>query len=452
VTHSIPNVVSQITDELKVAFTKPTHARIVTLLLGAIITLSRRSISNVLRVLGPLAGGHWSSYHRVLSTRRWWSWSAARVVARLVLQAFYPDSRETIFLAGDDTVDGHRGAKVYGKGCHRDAVRSSHSFIAFRWGHKWVVLCVLVHLPWSYRPWALPVLVALYVPTEEDKKQGRRHKTPSELMRQMLAVLIHWFPERKFVFAGDGGFGTHALASFAHRHRKHLTVVTRFYPDANLYAEPSRVRGQKTGRPRKRGRKLSAPQKVVARTRHRSRLTVDWYGGKTRRVEVVTGTGHWYRAGEGLVPLRWVYVHDLDGTHRDDYFFTTDLDSKPKQIIQTFTGRWSIEVMFAEMRAHLGLETTRGRSRNTVLRTAPCLFGAYTLIVLMYHRLSTRWQAIHGVQWIGKDTTTFSDVITAVRRWLWIEWVFETTCASVAFSKLPAPFRRTVLAAVTAAI
>lgn len=448
---NVPNVVSQITDELKDAFTEPTHARVVTLLLGAIITLGRRTVSNMLRVLGPLAAGHWSSYHRVLSTRRWWIWIATRIVARLVLEAFYPNPRQPVFLAGDDTVDGHRGDKVYGKGCHRDAVRSSHTFIAFRWGHKWVVLCVLVHVPWSYRPWALPVLVALYVPAEEDKKQGRRHKTPSELMRQMLAALIHWFPERKFVFAGDGGFGTHALASFAHRHRKHLTVVTRFYPDANLYAEPP-VRGKKTGRPRMRGRKLAAPQQVVARTRCRSRLTVGWYGGKSRRVEVVTGTGHWYRAGEGLVPLRWVYVHDLDGTHRDDYFFTTDLDSKPKQIIQTFTGRWSIEVMFAEMRAHLGLETTRGRNRNTVLRAAPCLFGVYTLVVLMYHRLSTRWQAIQGIEWIGKDTTTFSDVITVVRRWLWVEWVFETTCTTVVFSKLPAPFRRTVLSAITAAI
>jgi len=28
------------------------------------------------------------------------------------------------------------------------------------------------------------------------------------------------------------------------------------------------------------------------------------------------------------------------GLHpRDDYFFTTDLDFKPKQIIETFTGR-----------------------------------------------------------------------------------------------------------------
>jgi len=65
---------------------------------------------------------------------------------------------------------------------------------------------------------------------------------------------------------------------------------------------------------------------------------------------------------------------------REEYFFTTDLSMTPRQIIETFTGRWSIETLFQEMRAHLGLETTRGRNENTVLRVAPCLFGLYTVV------------------------------------------------------------------------
>jgi len=50
---------------------------------------------------------------------------------------------------------------------------------------------------------------------------------------------------------------------------------------------------------------------------------VTWYGGTTRRVEVVTGTGHWYKSGQELVPVRWVGVRDLTGTPREEYFFTT---------------------------------------------------------------------------------------------------------------------------------
>jgi len=67
--------------------------------------------------------------------------------------------------------------------------------------------------------------------------------------------------------------------------------------------------------------------------------------------------GHWFKNGEGLVPVCWVFVHDLSGTHRDDYFFTTDVTMTPQTIVETFTGRWSIETTFQEMRAYLGLET-----------------------------------------------------------------------------------------------
>lgn len=448
----IPKTVRQVTDELAPAFTKPTHSRFVVLLLGAILTLSHRTVTNILRVLGNLAPGHSSSYHRVLSQRRVVFWKLARLVARLVLEAFYPDPTQPIPCCGDDTVDEHPGRKVYGKGCHRDAVRSSHGFTAYRWGHKWVVLAILVAVPWAKRPWALPVLVALYRPPKDDERLGRRHKTPSELMRQMLRGLIGWFPERTFVFSGDGSYATHALSRFAHRHRRRLTLVSRFYPDANLYDPPPKPKkSPQGGRPRKKGAKRPQPQQVVANAKRRRKLTVAWYGGGTRRVEVVTGTGQWSKSGEGLVPIRWVHVHDVDGTHRDEYFFTTDTALSPKQIIEAYTGRWSIEVTFGELRAHLGLETTRGWCRNTVLRAAPWLFGLYTIVVLFYQRLPKRFQRERGVDWVGKDTTSFSDALTAVRRWLWVHWVFETAHPRVGFSKLPRTFRRTLLLALTLA-
>jgi hypothetical protein len=39
----------------------------------------------------------------------------------------------------------------------------------------------------------------------------------------------------------------------------------------------------------------------------------DWYGGKTRLVEIVSGTAVWYHAGLPPAPLRWVLVHDPSG-------------------------------------------------------------------------------------------------------------------------------------------
>ncbi|WZP00372.1 hypothetical protein EP7_002012 [Isosphaeraceae bacterium EP7] len=52
--------------------------------------------------------------------------------------------------------------------------------------------------------------------------------------------------------------------------------------------------------------------------------------------------------------------------------------------------RWQVESTFQEARAHLGLETTRGRCRKTVERAAPCLFELYSVVALLFHALPRR--------------------------------------------------------------
>jgi len=446
---SIPPAATSLLLEFACAFTKPTFHRWLILLVAAILTTGRRTILNLLRTVGGLASGHPSSYHRVFSKRPWSAWRLARALAGFILDRWVPEG--PVYLAGDDTVDEHRGRKVFGKARHRDPVRSTHTFTAFRWGHKWVVLAILVKFPFATRPWALPVLVALYRSEEWNTSHQRRHKTPVDLMRQLLAVLIHWFPDRKFIFAGDGSYGTHVLARFAYRHRRRLTLVSRFYPSANLYDPPPAVGWKaKPGRPRKKGAKQLSPHEVVARATRR-RMTVTWYGGSIRQVAVVTGTGYWYKGGQGLVPVRWVFVHDLTGTHRDEYFFTTDVEMASKQIIEAYTGRWSIETTFQELRAYLGLETTRGRTEATVLRVAPCLFGLFSVVALLYARLPARQTHVAQVTWPGKRDVSFSDAITAVRRWLWVEWVFVTCSQRAAFAKLSRPLRAVLLYALAPA-
>jgi hypothetical protein len=191
----LPKPVHTVFEPLAPALTRPTYQRFVLLALAAILTVGGRTIANVLRCLGALAPGHASSYHRVLSHRRWPARARARRYSAAVLARFAP--RGTVELAGDDTVTEHPGAKVYGKGCHRDPVRSTRSFTAYRWGHKWVVLALLVRCPFCRRRWALPLMVALYRPAEKatDGAPKRAHKTPVDLLGQMLRILIRWFPD-----------------------------------------------------------------------------------------------------------------------------------------------------------------------------------------------------------------------------------------------------------------
>ena len=198
-----------------------------------------------------------------------------------------------VWLVGDDIITKHPGPNAFGKARHCHAVRSPHSHTAYCWTQKWVVVSVLVTWPFATRPWALPVLAALYRPPEGNRLHGMRHKTPAHMPRLLLARLMRWFPDRHFIVVGDSGYGTSETARFCQKHRPHLTLVSKFYGDAALYEPPPPRTRHTMGRPRVKGQKLPSPREVVAHKAKRTHLTVAWYGGTTRDTEVVTGTGHW---------------------------------------------------------------------------------------------------------------------------------------------------------------
>jgi len=270
-----------------------------------------------------------------------------------------------------------------------------------------------VKFGFTSQPWALPVLCTLYRPAELNRSEGRRRKMPIDLAMQLMATLIHWFPRRKLVLPGDGGYASHEPAWFCHRHRRHVTLLGRFHPQANLYTLPPKGK----------------------------RFTVNGYGGKTRRVELIWGEGQWNKAGAGLVPVRWVFVHDIEGTHRDEYSYSTEATMPPDKIVSPYTGRWSIEVRFQEVHAPVGFATARNGSIKSVLRTAPCLLGLFSVVSLILHR-HTRGEGVPPAQWAwyAKAQTSFGDAMTCVRRLCWAE-VFQQSPKHADVTKLSRPLR-----------
>jgi hypothetical protein len=311
-------------------------------------------------------------------------------------------------------------------------------------------LTILVKFPFTTRRWTLPILVDLYRTPELNQTEKRRHRTPAQLMCRLLRLLFIRFPDRRFIFVGDSGYGTHEVARFCHRHRHRVTLVSKLHPDANLFDPPPPYSGK--GRPRVKGRRRRKPRVAVAAVAKKDRkaLTVDWYGGGTRQVATITQAAHWFKSGHGLVPLRWVFVADQTGTHRDEYLFTTDVSLTPAVIIGLYCGRWNIETTFQELRSCLGLESTRGWCQQTVLRAAPCLFGLYSVVALLYYGLpQTKRSGV--VSWSGKVGITFSDALTAVRRWVWVEGVFRPVPKKPGIEKLPKRVKELLLTALAPA-
>lgn len=431
---------AQFVERFQSVFGQPTYRRLLVLLIGAIVVNGRRTVSRVLWAVRSLSAGHASSYHRVFSRAPWSLRCAGRVLAAIVLEWVPKD--QPVVVVVDDTTEQHRGDHVYGKACHRDAVRSSRSHVVHLYGLKWVVLAVNVRFAFATRPWALPVLSALCRGKELDQREGRRHKTPVDLARGLLALMLRWFPDRRFILLGDGGYASHDLACFCHRRCKarhdRLVLVSRFHGDAALYNPPP-PRSGKPGRPSRKGSKLPSP-KQSAQASQRTAAAVRWYGRGQRQVELVSGTGLWYtHRGGHLVAVRWVFVHDpLDPTH-DEYFYSTDTRMGGERIVGLYTDRWPIEVTFEELKQRLGLGSTRQHARRSVLRAAPCLFALFTLVSLIFasHAATHRRWRLPRLSCYKKQQVSFRDALVCVRRLFWAETIMEQVIGRRAIHKLP---------------
>ena len=211
---------------------------------------------------------------------------------------------------------------------------------------------------------------------------------------------------------------------------------------ANLFDPPPKQRSKKIGRPPVKGKSLPSPKEVVASKKRGRKTQVSWYGGGVRNVEMITGIGGWFKSGKGLVMIRWVYVRDLDATHRDEYLFSTDTSISAGAIIEMYGGRWNIETTFQELREYLDLETTRGWCKSTVLRMAPALIVMYTIVVAFYDSMPASSSHRLSRKWVGKECVTFSDMIISVRHYLWRQWVFEQVPGGEGVRKLPSKIRK----------
>jgi hypothetical protein len=111
--------------------------------------------------------------------------------------------------------------------------------------------------------------------------------------------------------------------------------------------------------------------------------------------------------------IRWLLVRPK-GELEPQAFLATDLTARPCDILAWFVSRWQVEVTFAEVRAHLGVETQRQWSDKAILRTTPVLLGLFSIVTLWAHDLAkSRKFKPRTAAWYPK---TFSPSATPSRR------------------------------------
>ena len=115
----VPNALAPLRNQLMDSFSNPATARrVLLLMLAAILVVGSRTVANLLRLISLIECLNPSTYHPVLSHRHWDATRLVRIIIGFLLDRYAPAG--VIQLCGDETVDGHRGKKVYGKARHRD--------------------------------------------------------------------------------------------------------------------------------------------------------------------------------------------------------------------------------------------------------------------------------------------------------------------------------------------
>lgn len=384
----------------------PTFDSLSTVLTGWIFA-SRRTVTRMILAAGDAAEKHFSSYHRLFSVARW-SLDALGLAVFGLIEPWL--GGDTVLLALDDTLARKRGLKMFGVGMHHDPLLSSRSKTITHWGHSWVVLGVLVELPFRRgHVYCLPILFRLYLNTKSAAKHRRAYRTRPELAVELLNLLCEQRKDRRFHMVADSAYGGQSVLCHL---PTNCDLTSRLLKDARLYSTaPARKPGT-NGRPRQRGERLPTPRAML--TGRCRRVTLEIYG-RREHARVADQIGHVYAAPTR--PLRVVAVEALHGGRGQEAFYSTCADATAEQIIGWYAGRWSIEVTNHDSKQHLGFEEPQGWTRRSVERTAPLAMLLYSLIVVWFAREGHRqWRPLVCPWYTSKLEPSFADMLGTLRR------------------------------------
>jgi len=368
---TLPGSLTRVLAGFRLCFTAPTFETFTMMVAGLLTQPARRTVCGMLTGAGLAQLWHHSRAHRFFASARWNPQQVGLVVAEMIVsQLLAPGAAITV--AVDDTLFRRRGKHVHAAGWFHDGSAAGQAKLGF--GNNWVVLAIVVSLPFCSRPVALPVLAVLAV------KGG---PTKPDLARELLDVLAERFTDRTIHLVGDAAYGCSAFAGLGDA----MTMTTRAKTNAVFY-EPAPPRTGKRGRPAVKGSRIGTPTDIASAatwktaTVHRYGTSSEakiidrvclWFGTwrtDTVRVIVVTGTGRTTKSGTAR--------------GYDIALVTTDLTSTAEEIIARYAARWSIEVTFFDVKHIVGVGETRNRVPKAVTRTVPFGLFCHSILIIWY--------------------------------------------------------------------
>jgi ABC-type sugar transport system permease subunit len=109
-------------------FSKSVWLLVQVLLVGAILSPHKRTVTSALRAMGLSQERGFDKYHRVLNRDQWSGLRLSRIVLILLVTTFVAIGLP-ILIGVDETIERRWGPKIIERGIYRDPVRSSKSHV-----------------------------------------------------------------------------------------------------------------------------------------------------------------------------------------------------------------------------------------------------------------------------------------------------------------------------------
>jgi hypothetical protein len=400
----------------RACFTAPSLELFTAMVVGWVLTVGRHTISNVILTMGLHESRHFASVYRFVGRGRWLADMVSCIVYERLVETLIPRGAE-VLLVVDDTLNKHRGKKICGAGWQHDG-----SAVGDKkrkgYGLCFVIIGLAVRLEGiADRVFCLPYAARLWWPPRTKVKPATMaYKTKPQLAVELIELTRSWTAEgRQIRVVTDSGYTCDTVING----RPPGTEITgRISRRSALYELPPEASQRGRGRPRKKGRRMPAPEALF------QDRTLPWEemstgsGRKERVRQVCTFPAIWYHA-VGNVPLKVVLSHDLSGTYTDTVFVDTDLSATPTEVIRRYEGRSSIEVTHHETKELLGAADPQCRSEQSAVRSPLFAYWAYSLVVLWFvcHCKTARGLVVAPGPWYRqKKCCSFSDMLAAARR------------------------------------
>jgi hypothetical protein len=377
---SIPSLGSVLQCLLPV-FTQPSFQTHTEVLLGWVMCLSKRTEYGVFQTIHadtPISRKQrhpFDRFYNFFSRSAWNVSDLARQVCVAAVAKLSP--RGLLYLVVDDTLLHKHGKHVWALGWFRDAAASTPKRTVIASGNHWVVMGLAIRIPRTSKIYCLPIHAKLH-------QSGKGRPGEAALAKEMLDDVLAWFPERNFVFLGDGAYSAKKLLGELD---SRITYIGVMRGDAAIY-DPQ-PRQNHMGRKPSKGPRLPSPREAVKKAdRGRGgpwvwRTTKAVAYGTKRTFKILSYEAVWPGVS-GLTPIRVLLIRDPHGRLKDAYWFTTDVSATPAWIIETFSRRWSIEVAFKASKQVMRIESPQHWCRQSIEKLSPWVWLMQSMIGLWY--------------------------------------------------------------------